>query len=651
MSIVKMKRLRMITLASEREELLSRLLHAGCVELSEPQVEATDPEWTSLLRRSDSSLADVKQEQAQVAAALQTLNKYAPAKGGLFRARKQVRETEFFCDAALEQTLAQAEEINRRERELTSIQSQETRLAARKLSLAPWAGLDAELDLASTKNVKIAFSVCPAAVDLDAMRAALAQAAPTAEIFEASSDREQHYFMWMCHVTEDEDALAAMKPYGVSPAPLKGFTGTAADNIAAVEKEEQALSGQRALLEQEIAAMADCRSALEVGIDRLQQECAKAECAQRALTDDTIVFFTGWTTVSGLPEVEKELAQFTCAWESEDPSPEEYPEVPVKLKNNKLTQPLNMVTEMYVYPAYDGVDPNPLMAPFFVVFFGMMMADMGYGIVMLLGGWLMLNKMHVRGTLANMAGLAILCGVSTFVFGALTGGFLGDFIPQLLKIINPESTFQLPYLFTPLTDTLAILIGALVLGAIQIITGMTISVIRKFQSGDWMDALFDEISWWLILAGGAMAIFGIGNVKGVPVVLVIGALMLTVGGTREAKGFGKVSKWIGIVYNGISGFFSDILSYARLMALMLAGAVIAQVFNTLGAVTGNVIGFVIISLIGNVLNLALNLLGCYVHDLRLQCLEFFGRFYKEGGKPFAPLAFKTKYVDIIKEEN
>ena len=126
--------------------------------------------------------------------------------------------------------------------------------------------------------------------------------------------------------------------------------------------------------------------------------------------------------------------------------------------------------------------------------------------------------------------------------------------------------------------------------------------------------------------------------------------MLAIGGTREAKGFGKVTKLIGIVYNGVSGFFSDTFSYARLMALMLAGSVVASVFNTLGAVTGNVILFVIISLIGNTLNLVLNLLGCYVHDLRLQCLEYFGRFYKEGGKPFNPLKIQTKYVEIIKEE-
>ena len=123
-------------------------------------------------------------------------------------------------------------------------------------------------------------------------------------------------------------------------------------------------------------------------------------------------------------------------------------------------------------------------------------------------------------------------------------------------------------------------------------------------------------------------------------------LLLTQGYGKKGIG-GKLIGIGGSLYNNITGYFSDILSYSRLMALMLSGAVIAQVFNTLGSITGNVVGFVIISLIGNMLNFALNLLSCYVHDMRLQCLEFFGRFYEDGGKPFEPVEINTQYVDVI----
>ena len=202
------------------------------------------------------------------------------------------------------------------------------------------------------------------------------------------------------------------------------------------------------------------------------------------------------------------------------------------------------------------------------------------------------------------------------------------------------------------------MIGSLVLGFLQILTGMTVSVVKKTQEGEFLDALFGEISWWIVLLGLGLMVSGM-MVAGAPAVLttvgqgllIVGFLMLALGGTRKARGFGKVTSFVGILYNGVTGFFSDTLSYIRLMALMVSGSVIAQVFNTLGATFGNVVLFLIISLLGNALNLALSLLGGYVHDLRLQCLEFFGRFYKEGGKPYNPLSIQTKYVDIIKEEN
>lgn len=279
------------------------------------------------------------------------------------------------------------------------------------------------------------------------------------------------------------------------------------------------------------------------------------------------------------------------------------------------------------------------------------MADMGYGLLMIFLPLLYLKKARPPESKRGFIELILWCGIVTFIFGALTGGFFGDFIPQLCKVIDPASTFELPSLFSPLNDTMAIMVGSMVLGGIQILTGMTISVVKKTKDGHFADALWDEITWWVILAGGAMALLKVGSVAGVPVVLVIGMLMLVYGSGRGKKGFGKVTGLVSAVYNGVTGFFSDILSYVRLMALMLSGAVLAQVFNMLGATTGNVVGFVVIALIGNALNLALNLLGCYVHDMRLQFLEFFGRFYKEGGKSYRPLSVETQYVEVMKEDN
>ena len=188
------------------------------------------------------------------------------------------------------------------------------------------------------------------------------------------------------------------------------------------------------------------------------------------------------------------------------------------------------------------------------------------------------------------------------------------------------------------------------LGFIQTITGMAVSVYKKCRDGDPLSGLLDEVAWWIILISVVCLILA-GQTVGL-VVLSIGFVLLAAGQFRNSKGniFGALGGLFGAIYNGVTGIFSDVLSYSRLMALMLSGSIIASVFNTLGAVPGNVVIFIVISMFGNLLNFALNILGCYVHDLRLQCLEFFGRFYVDGGKAFRPLSINTNYVDIIKED-
>ena len=349
----------------------------------------------------------------------------------------------------------------------------------------------------------------------------------------------------------------------------------------------------------------------------------------------------GWLPADRCAEIEKTLKPFTCAIETREPTEDEYPQVPVQLKNNKLTQPLNMVTEMYSLPAYGTLDPNPLMAPFFILFYGIMMADMGYGLLLMIASVIISKQYRPKGTSGELFSLLGLCGISTFIMGALTGGFFGDFLTQLVAIVSPGTVFALPKLFDPLDDLTMILIGSMALGMVQIVTGMAISLIEKCKRKKFLDAFFEEITWWIVFIGIALLALGKGAA-----VLYVGCALVLLGPIVQGKGWGKLTGVFGSLYNHVTGYFGDILSYTRLMALMLAGSVIAQVFNMLAAMPGNVIAFIIISMLGNAMNFGLNLLGCYVHDLRLQCLEFFNKFYVDGGKPFRPMTLDTEYVDL-----
>ena len=644
MAIVKMKRLRVIAMASCREELLRQLQRLGCVEIREPESAGAD--WSGLLERERSRLAETRAALADVNAALSAVKKYADVREGMFPQRQAVTQTEFLSGTAADRARAASARVSELVQTASQLQAEEGRLLAKQASLVPWKGLDMPLELTGTVHTAFLPGVCPAAADLGALRQALGETA--CELLEISADKQQRYCLLVCHRAEEAQALDILRTRGFSAVSFQGLTGTPAENLRRLEGELQENRGRQTETADALRKSGADWDTLRLYADRLRSDTALEEGNENLLTDGTILFFEGWAPADRLQGVGALLDHLGCAWEAEDPKADEYPDVPVRLRNNWFSRPLNMVTDMYALPVYGSLDPNPLMAPFFILFYGIMMADMGYGLLMLAMG-LFLWKKKVRGTMDYMGGLLVLCGISTFIVGALTGGFFGDFLSQLAKLIDPKSTFALPYLFTPLTDTMAILVGSLVLGFLQILTGMVISFVKKARDGHIMDGIWDEGTWWVIFLGGGLAVLGIGNVAGYPAVLILGILMLIIGSSRNAKGFGKVTSVFGAVYNGVTGYFSDIMSYSRLMALMLSGSIIASVFNQLGAVTGNVIAFVIISALGNALNFALNLLGCYVHDLRLQCLEFFNRFYESGGKPFRPLAYQTNYVEIKEE--
>ena len=650
MSIVKMKRLRLFGMAADREELLRQLQHLGCLQVQEPTDLLADPEWASFARVDDTALADTKAQAAGVKAALDLLKHYAPAKGGLLRPRPQVAGGQLCDEGARQEALAAGQRVQEGEARIAAIRNEQAKLTAQKAALAPWLELDVDLDLPAPRDVALTFGALGSSADPPAVETALAAVTDLCQLQWAGRDREFRYVLVVCHRSAEEAAFEVLKGYGWAAASLRGWPGTARANTDRLEARLGELSQELSACREAIVQEAAHREVMKLCADRLAQDIQREEVKGRLLTSGATLFLEGWVPAERLGEVEALLGSYPAAWEAVDPDPEEYGRVPVQLKNNAFTRPLNMVTEMYSLPAYGGLDPNPLMAPFFILFYGIMMADMGYGLVMMLAAVVVLKRARPTGTMNYLFSLMGLCGISTFVMGALTGGFFGDFIPQLLQVIDPESTFQLPALFTPLTDTIAILIGSLALGFVQILTGMAISFVKQTREGHFLDALLNEGTWWVIYAGVALAILGIGSVAGVPVVLAVGGVMLLIGCCRQTKGIAVIGTIVNTVYNGVTGIFSDVLSYSRLMALMLSGSIIASVFNTLGSITGNVIGFVVIAMIGNALNFGLNILGCFVHDLRLQCLEFFGKFYQDGGKPFRPLAIRTKFVDMIKEE-
>ena len=634
-----MKHLRLLGMESEREALLKAMQDMECVEIS--SIDGSEEALKSgFAKPDDKALMSAQEASRAYRTALASLDRFAPEKKGMFRKRQGVSRAAFFSAESEENARTAAETINKDTRRLGEIESERTKNEALRATLAPWLTVDAPLGGADGA-LAVFFGTAGLNVTDDALKALADSLDGLLTWQQASSDRSLRYLLVMCHGSVKERALSALRDLGFSTVSFRGMTGTAKENDKALAENLATLEKERQEIEQRIAGLGGKREALLEASDRAAIALRREEAKSRLVGTDKVFLLEGWLPADRCAEIEKTLKPFTCAIETREPTEDEYPQVPVQLKNNKLTQPLNMVTEMYSLPAYGTLDPNPLMAPFFILFYGIMMADMGYGLLMMIASVIISKKYRPKGTSGELFSLLGLCGISTFIMGALTGGFFGDFLTQLVAIVSPGTVFALPKLFDPLDDLTMILIGSMALGMVQIVTGMAISLIEKCKRKKFLDAFFEEITWWIVFIGIALLAIGKGAA-----VLYVGCALVLLGPIVQGKGWGKLTGVFGSLYNHVTGYFGDILSYTRLMALMLAGSVIAQVFNMLAAMPGNVIAFIIISMLGNAMNFGLNLLGCYVHDLRLQCLEFFNKFYVDGGKPFRPMTLDTEYVDL-----
>lgn len=650
MAIVKMKKLRLMAVRSDKDQLLRELESFGCVEFSELNDEQLTEDG---LIRESSDLLTLRNTQNTILNAIGLLDRYAPEKKPLLSAKPQVETEVLMDDSILEEAIEKAAKINGLEEKIKRLTAEENRQNSMIESVRPWLDLDIPLDTNSTERSAILWGSIPARVDLQSVISELENTSDEAELFRISGDKSTNYVLIVCIREALPDVQDSLRHFGFTAISFTGEQATAKEATAQAENRLVTLAAEKEAVRNTLIEKAPERAELKLAADVAAAKIARAEAEGKLMGMDSTILMQGWVPAEKETELASIIEKYGCAWETEDPDPEEYPDVPVQLKNNRITDALNMVTNMYSLPAYDGVDPNPLMAPFFILFYGLMMADMGYGLLMMIAALVAMAKIKPRKGTLSFCRLLLYGGISTFIMGALTGGFFGNAPEQIGKILGkPEGWGVLPSLFNPMTDSMLVLIGSMILGLIHLNTGMVISAVEKVKKGDGASAFWEEGALWITLVG--IILFGLNKTvaPAVPAVLgkailIIGCLMILYGGTRNATGFGKLTSIFGTLYNTLTGWFGDILSYSRIMALMLAGSVIATVFNTIGGIANNLIFFLIIFLIGHALNFALNLLGCYVHDLRLQCLEYFGKFYKDGGRAFSPLAVNPKFYDTV----
>ena len=319
------------------------------------------------------------------------------------------------------------------------------------------------------------------------------------------------------------------------------------------------------------------------------------------------------------------------------------------LKNNAFSKNYEYVVGMYAYPKYGSVDPTLVMSIFYFIIFGLMFADVGYGLFLTLGGFLGAKFLKPKEDTKKLLTMFGYCGISSVVCGVLFGGWFGDLpyaiMENILKIPDPQHAvpFFNGLVMNPLDSLTDFLIVAFAIGLIHMVSGMAIKFYSLCRNGEVFSAVFDIGSWWVVFAGLVLLVVNpmIGGI-----VAGVGVLMLIATQGREAKGIMKLLKGIMSLYDLVS-YVSDLLSYSRILALALVAAVIGKVINLTTMMASNPAGFIVmilIMIVGHGLNLAINVLGSFVHTSRLQYIEFFGKLYEEGPRGYRPAQNSDRYT-------
>ena len=645
MSIVQMKRLRVISPAAETDRLLRDLTSLGCVELNRP---SGNPDFAGLALPEESGRQPFAERKALVKSAIDALAPYGPKKS-LFAQKPELTESELM-DADFSETLERAAEIGRITSQIAAEESAKKQIQLDIASLKPWEQLNFPLDYKGGRFFETGLFSLPSTADPQAAIAAVEASDIPAEVWHVSTDRELHYMAALSHRSASADLWEKLRPYGALRV-YPGASGTSSENIAALTEKGYACDDAIKAAQDKLASMADCLPELQRYYDRLTVDEDREKLRGSLISTRSIALMEGWVPAEEEAAAVRVLEEHGCAYELAEPvcdedDPDSQP--PVAFKNNKFVQRFEIVTELYGMPKYTSlIDPNPFVAPFFLLFFGIMMADVGYGLLFSIASFIILKKAKPKGALDNVLHLVMYGGLSMILWGVLLGSWFGDVVFQVTKAITGTGTAIPPVLFDPINDPTSMLIMSMAFGLLHIFTGMGVSAWRKIKKGCWFDAVCDEGFWYLVIIGLLLALV-VGNV-GLYIALAGVAGILIFGGRHKPTLVGKLTGGLTSLYD-ISGYFSDVLSYSRLLALGLTTAVVASVMNIMATIAGfsipGVILFVVVFLVGHAFNLVINVLGAAVHTLRLQYVEFFNRFYESGGRPFRPAVHKTKYVNI-----
>lgn len=667
MAMLQMQRIYIYALKKDRKQVLEKLQRRGVVEIND-----IIPE-DDIFHKTDVSLARTGFEKNIGAAkeAVEIIERYVMDKKSLLSSlngKKAVTIEEYDAfKAKYAQTVQTANKLSEYSKQIAELKAEILRLETQSEMIAPWTALDIPLGFTGTKHTKGFIGSLPKQWSLDDIYGILADYMPV-NVDIISSSKEQTCLFVLCHKTKADGVYSALRAVDFSH-PNISSDEAPAQQLIEIKKELTEKRKAVEEIENEIKALAKCKDDLLFLQDYDRMRSDKYEVIGQLAQTKNVFVLTGYIPKRDVKDLEDDLVKnYLIAIEYENPSEDE--DVPVLLKNNGFARPLESVVEGFSLPGKGEVDPTMAMALFYYMLFGIMLSDSGYGLILVIGCGLVLLKFrrNMETSTRNMITMFLYCGISTVFWGLMFGSFFGDLIDVIASVYFGVTNLPVipPLWFVPMNKPMTMLTFSMALGIVHLLFGLIMKIYQLIRQRDYIAIIYDALSWFCLVISCTVLLLSMEMIASsfnlnltIPpavtnictVIALISVVIIIATNGRESKNpIKRFLKGLYALY-GITGYLSDILSYSRLLALGLATGVICNVVNKMASMAGGtgVVGtiiFILILIVGHMLNIAINVLGAYVHTIRLSYVEFFGKFYGGGGRSFNPFNMKTKYYKV-----
>ena len=669
MAVLQMQRISICAMKKNRKAVLECIQRLGLVEVSDIGEE------TAGFEHMDTANACIRFEKAAASAerALEILSVYAPEKKSMFAA---LEGKALVTQKARDMAVAQKEDLQRQARRIQELDKHQAECKAEILklensieSLKPWMTLDIPMNLKGTRKTAVLIGTMPGGMTAEDIYRILAEEMPElgeVDVSLISSGQDMTCLVVCCMKAASEQVENALRIHGFAR-PTQMCAKTPKETVQDLQTKIDSQKAEIESAKEELASLSGIRENLRLLADGYRVRAEKYRVLGTLPQSGRTFFISGYVPAKYVKKVEDALSGFDCVIDVEDLREEE--ESPVLLENTKLAGCAEGILESFGLPKKGEIDPTSIMAAFYIFFFGMMLSDAAYGAIMAIACGVALRKFpRMAQGMKKSLQLFFWCGLSTLIWGVLFGGYFGDVVNVVSRTFFGHEVAIPALWFVPLDDPMKLLLYSLGFGLIHLFVGFGLKGYMYLKEKKYMDFFCDTVLWYVFLIGLLLMLIPSDIFASIaqaeidfPPALDMLAKGMAIGGAlgiflmsgRENKNIGiRLALGAYDLYN-VSGWLSDLLSYSRLLALGLATGVIAQVVNQMASMFGGgVVGAIIFTavfLVGHSLNMAINLLGAYVHTNRLQYVEFFGKFYEGGGREFRPFKENTKYADIKEE--